>query len=156
MTSELKKLPVSYAIAGKSQRIQLAKKFKDAGGDIDLLTIQAMETLNVLTDELASLISVQIKRVVTVELSPKTDDEPAGYVCTQTPQTEMLVAADYMLARQDLSDELRCVVSGSIAVPWFLKSLTDPEQSIVIIEGVGLSKITLAKQYVINIGATTA
>lgn len=155
MTSELKKLPVSYAIAGKIQRVQLAKKFKAAGGFIDLLNIQAMETLNVLTAELASLISLQVKRVVTVELSSKIHDEPDGYVCTQTPHTEMLIAAELMLAQKNLPDELRCLVSKSIDVPWFLKSLSDPEQSIVIFEGIGLTKITLAEQLVIHIGAPT-
>lgn len=156
MTSELKKLPVSYAIAGKSQRVQIAKKFKEAGSDIDLLNIQAMETLNVLTAELASLISLQVKRAVTVELSSKIHDEPDGYVCTQTPRKEMLIAAELMLAQKNLPGELRCLVSKSIDVPWFLKSLSDPEQSIVIFEGIGLTKITLAEQLVIHIGAPTA
>jgi hypothetical protein len=156
MTSELKKLPVSYAIAGKSQRVQLAEKFKTAGSFIDLLNIQAMETLNVLTAELASLITLQIKRAVTVELSPKTHDEPDGYVCTQTPHYEMLIAAELVLAHKNLPDELRCLVSKSSDMPWFLKSLSDPEQSIVIFEGIGLTKITLAEQLVIHIGAPTA
>jgi hypothetical protein len=156
MTNELKKLPVSYAIAGKSKRVQLAKKHKDAGGYIDLLNIRAMETLNVLTAELASLITLQIKRAVTVELSSKIHDEPDGYVCTQTPHYEMLIAAELVLAHENLPDELRCLVSKSIDMPWFLKNLSDPEQSIVIFEGIGLTKITLAEQLVIHIGAPTA
>ncbi len=151
MKSELATVPDSFEKAVKSARCQLAHKLNGSDVYIDLLSIQAEETVKVMTSQLEDMLRSHLSCEISVTLETDYVDEPDGYVLTHIPDEASLEVLSMLMSPKLLSHDIKKLVGKFSFDTAIYKNLHYPCQSIVLFEGIGLSEITLATHIVIHI-----
>lgn len=149
--AELKSLPITFAKASKSSRVQLAQQLNNRGVYIDLLATQTDETVKALAEQLADELRSHLSGIVSVTLEIDYVDEPDGYIKTHIPDEASLDVLSMLMSPKLLSHDIKKLIGKSSLDTAIYKHLLYPSQSIVVFEGIGLSEITLATHIVIHV-----
>jgi len=149
--AELATVQENFEKACKSPRVQLAQQLSGSDLYIDLLSIQAEETVKALKKQLEDMLCYHLSCRVSVTLENNFYDTPKGYILTHTPDEAPLEALSMLMLKKSLPHELINLIAKSSLGTAIYKHLQQPTQSIVVYEGIGLSEITLATHIVIHI-----